>query len=79
MATKLECNVLEEVVRYLDGSYLHQIRALERDKERQVAAQNFDAAANIRDEQKALQAYWAPDALRRRVLYAMGRDVTDGN
>lgn len=64
--------VLEEVVSYLDGSCQNQIRVLAREKEEQVAAQNFDAAAVIRDQHRELVAYWSREAMLRRVLYALG-------
>jgi excinuclease UvrABC nuclease subunit len=64
---------LEEVARFLDGSFRTQIRVLEREKEERVCAQDFDAAAAIRDEQRELEAYWSREAVLRRVLYALGR------
>lgn len=66
-------SVLEEVLRFLDGSYMAHVRVIQREKEQQVADQNFDAAAVLRDEERDLTHYWSRDELRRRVLQALGR------
>jgi excinuclease UvrABC nuclease subunit len=64
---------LEDVVCYLTDSWRKQARVLEREKEQQVCAQNFEAASNIRDELRALESHWSREALLARVLNALGR------
>lgn len=68
-------DLLDMVERYLDGTANRQIRVLAREKEEQVARQNFDAAAEIREQQKELEDFWSKKAMLQRVRYALGKDV----
>ena len=70
----LATKALEEVLTFFDGSYKKQIVLLERELREKIAKQDFDAAAVIRDDRNDVQKYWSQVELRKRIMYALGRD-----
>lgn len=61
---------LDEVREFLSGRARSQIAVLKREKEEQVAAQNFEAAIELNVQIKEQEAYWAAQQLLARVTGA---------
>lgn len=59
--------VLDEVEQFLSGQAKKQQAVLAREKEEQVCAQNFEAAAVLTEQIKEHQTYWSPTSLLARV------------
>lgn len=74
MANDLAIKALEEVLVFFEGSFKKQIVVLEREFQEKMAEQDFDAAAVIRDDRNDVQKYWSQVELRKRIMYALGRD-----
>lgn len=62
--------VLSEVQEHLSGCTTAQLAVLKREKEEQVCAQNFAAAAELHQQIKEHESYWSRASLLARVIAA---------
>lgn len=65
--------MLEECLKFVEGLFVREIAVLEREKENQVANQNFDAAAHLGAEIVDLRYRWSNKGIAKRIRAALGR------
>lgn len=65
--------MLEECLKFTEGLFTREIAVLERERENQVANQNFDAAAQLGTEIVELRYRWSNHGIAKRIRKALGR------